>query len=46
MYWDPVMIDADEFYKVGWAIRESDDYTEENMVSNSTIFDFEGRAVA
>ncbi len=46
MYWDPVMIDADEFYKVGWAKRESDDYTEGNVVSNSTIFDFEGRAVA
>ncbi|MBR0469601.1 MAG: glycosyl hydrolase 53 family protein, partial [Clostridia bacterium] len=43
-YWDPVMI-HDDAYKIGWAIRESDDYTDSNVVPNSTIFDFDGKAV-
>ena len=40
-YWDPVMITD----KVGWAIKESDDYLQGNVISNSTIFDFNGKAV-
>lgn len=43
-YWDPIMIHDDE-YKIGWAIRESDDGTDSNVVPNSTIFDFDGKAV-
>lgn len=45
MYWDPVMVYDGGDYTIGWAIRESDDETEGNVVSNSTIFDFEGKAV-
>ncbi|MBQ9600080.1 MAG: glycosyl hydrolase 53 family protein [Clostridia bacterium] len=43
-YWDPVMI-HDDAYKIGWAQRESDDYSDGNVVPNSTIFDFDGKAV-
>lgn len=43
-YWDPIMI-HDKNYKIGWAIRESDDCTDQNVVPNSTIFDFDGKAV-
>ncbi|MBR0089495.1 MAG: glycosyl hydrolase 53 family protein, partial [Clostridia bacterium] len=43
-YWDPVMI-HDDAYKIGWAIRESDDFTDSIVVPNSTIFDFDGKAV-
>jgi hypothetical protein len=32
-------------YKIGWAIKESDDWADGNVVSNSTIFDFNGKAV-
>ena len=44
LYWDPVMIHSKE-WKIGWAVRESDDYTDSNVVPNSTIFDFDGKAV-
>ena len=40
-YWDPVMITD----KVGWAIKEDGDYLQGNVISNSTIFDFKGKAV-
>lgn len=46
MYWDPVMVYDGGSYTIGWAIRESDNKTEGNVVSNSTIFDFKGKAVA
>lgn len=39
-YWDPVMITD----KVGWAISEDGDYTQGNVITNSTIFDFGGKA--
>lgn len=51
LYWDPVMIydggaEHDEpGAGIGWAVRESDDITETNVVPNSTIFDFTGKAV-
>lgn len=45
LYWDPIMIYDGGRYAIGWAIRESDDQTEGNVVSNSTIFDFDGKAV-
>lgn len=44
LYWDPVMIHSKD-WKIGWAIRESDDGTGDNVVPNSTIFDFDGKAV-
>lgn len=51
LYWDPVMIydggvEHNEPGKgIGWAVRESDDITETNVVPNSTIFDFTGKVV-
>ncbi len=44
MYWDPIMAyDGSSWgntgYNTGWAIRESDDCTEINVVSNSCLFD-------
>ena len=40
-YWDPVMITDN----VGWAIQENGDYKQGNVITNSTIFDFKGRAL-
>lgn len=45
LYWDPVMIYDGGSYKIGWAVKESDDWADGNVVSNSTIFDFEGKAL-
>lgn len=45
LYWDPVMLYKSD-YSIGWAIRESDDYPDGNVVPNSTIFDFDGVEVA
>ncbi|CAH1221754.1 hypothetical protein PAECIP111892_05037 [Paenibacillus auburnensis] len=42
LYWDPIMIDVPG---VGWAYRESDDQPDVNVVSNTTQFDFEGKAL-
>ena len=42
LYWDPIMIATPG---VGWAVREDDDSAAENMVSNTTLFDFNGRAL-
>lgn len=39
-YWDPVMITD----KVGWAISEDGDWLQGNVITNSTIFDFDGKA--
>ncbi len=44
LYWDPIMVHSPE-WKIGWAISESDDSTQNNVVPNSTIFDFDGKAV-
>lgn len=45
MYWDPVMVYDGGDYTIGWAISENGDWTKENVVSNSTIFDFTGKEV-
>ena len=42
-YWDPIMIYANG--KPGWAINESDGSTSHNMVDNTTLFDFGGKAL-
>jgi arabinogalactan endo-1,4-beta-galactosidase len=42
LYWDPVMIATPG---VGWAVREVDDEAAENVVSNTTVFDFSGHAL-
>ncbi|WP_239618641.1 glycosyl hydrolase 53 family protein [Cohnella mopanensis] len=42
LYWDPIMIATPG---VGWAIKESDDLPDVNVVSNTTLFDFNGRAL-
>ena len=48
LYWDPLMIhvenDSGENLS-GWAYRESDDGAEPNIVENTTLFDFDGRAI-
>lgn len=44
LYWDPVMIHSKD-WKIGWAIDEATDSTQDNVVPNSTIFDFDGKAV-
>ena len=46
LYWDPVMIYDGGGYKTGWAQKEDGGWTQGNVVSNSTIFDFGGKAVA
>ncbi|WP_053372151.1 glycosyl hydrolase 53 family protein [Paenibacillus sp. FJAT-27812] len=42
LYWDPIMIAVPG---VGWAIKESDDQPDLNVVSNTTLFDFNGKAL-
>ncbi len=42
LYWDPIMIAVPG---VGWAIKESDDLPDLNVVSNTTLFDFGGKAL-
>lgn len=42
LYWDPIMIETPG---TGWALRESDDQPGDNVVSNTTLFDFQGRAL-
>ncbi|MCD7739224.1 MAG: glycosyl hydrolase 53 family protein [Lachnospiraceae bacterium] len=38
LYWDPVMV---EQTGIGWALKEADDQVDVNLVSNTTLFDFE-----
>lgn len=48
LYWDPLMIhveDKDGNNLSGWAYRESDDGVEKNIVENTTLFDFDGKAI-
>lgn len=50
LYWDPVMIydrgvTHTKTTGIGWAVNETTDVIEENVVPNSTIFDFDGKAV-
>lgn len=48
LYWDPIMIDN---ANVGWAIEKgnaedgSEDKVGDNVVSNTTLFDFDGKAL-
>ena len=42
LYWDPIMVNQSG---VGWAEKESNDKTDSEVVSNSTIFDFSHKAV-
>jgi arabinogalactan endo-1,4-beta-galactosidase len=42
LYWDPIMIAVPG---VGWAIKEIDDQPDLNVVSNTTLFDFNGKAL-
>jgi arabinogalactan endo-1,4-beta-galactosidase len=42
LYWDPVMIEAPG---VGWALRDAGGKPGPNVVSNTTLFDFKGRAL-
>jgi arabinogalactan endo-1,4-beta-galactosidase len=42
LYWDPVMIETPG---TGWALREADGKPGQNVVSNTTLFDFTGRAL-
>lgn len=50
LYWDPVMIydggvEHTKDTGIGWAINGESDITADNVVPNSTIFDFDGKAV-
>lgn len=50
LYWDPVMIydggvEHTKYTGIGWAINGETDITADNVVSNSTIFDFDGKVV-
>ncbi len=38
LYWDPVMVEQNG---VGWAFVEDGDYADGNVVSNTTLFDFD-----
>lgn len=42
LYWDPIMIEAPG---VGWAVRDADGKPGPNVVSNTTLFDFKGKAL-
>jgi len=42
LYWDPIMIANP---KVGWALKEGSHLPGPNVVSNTTLFDFKGRAL-
>ena len=42
LYWDPVMTATPG---IGWALREGDAKPGPNVVSNTTLFDFKGRAL-
>jgi arabinogalactan endo-1,4-beta-galactosidase len=42
LYWDPIMIATPG---VGWALKEGTGEAGDNVVSNTTLFDFKGRAL-
>jgi arabinogalactan endo-1,4-beta-galactosidase len=42
LYWDPVMIATPG---IGWAVRDADGVAGPNVVANTTLFDFDGRAL-
>ncbi|WP_310602163.1 glycosyl hydrolase 53 family protein [Anaerosporobacter sp.] len=43
LYWDPIMLYAGG--QVGWAIFESNDKEDVNVVDNTALFDFDGKAL-
>lgn len=50
LYWDPCMIHVEDTENPneslsGWAIREEDDLPDGNVVENTTLFDFDGKAI-
>ena len=50
IYWDPLMIhvedpETENASLSGWAYRESDDKPDGNVVENTTLFDFDGKAL-
>lgn len=50
LYWDPCMIHVEDKDNKnaslsGWAVKESDDKADVNVVENTTLFDFDGRAI-
>lgn len=50
LYWDPCMIHVEDTENPneslsGWAIREKDDLPDGNVVENTTLFDFDGKAI-
>ncbi len=48
LYWDPCMIhveDKDGNNLSGWAYKEADDKVDANVVENTTLFDFDGKAL-
>ena len=50
LYWDPCMIHVEDSANAneslsGWANRESDDLPDGNVVENTTLFDFDGKAI-
>ncbi|MGN0107354.1 MAG: glycosyl hydrolase 53 family protein [Hominilimicola sp.] len=50
LYWDPCMIHVEDSENPneslsGWANRESDDKPDGNVVENTTLFDFDGKAI-
>ena len=50
LYWDPCMIHVEDKDNKnaslsGWAVKESDDKIDVNVVENTTLFDFDGKAI-
>ncbi len=48
LYWDPLMIHVDDGTGKslsGWAYLEEDDRVLKNVVENTTLFDFDGKAI-
>ena len=49
LYWDPLKIHVENSKGdnlVGWAISENGDYVQANVVENTTLFDFSGKAIS
>lgn len=49
LYWDPLKIhveDENGNNLVGWAIAEDGHHVETNVVENTTLFDFDGKAIS
>lgn len=42
LYWDPIMVAGEG---IGWSIKEYDDKVDNNVISNTTWFDFEHKAL-